>query len=460
MKNISLKKVLAAVLAAGVLTMGTACSQTPEEPSSSEPSPSSSQPSSSETEPGGAETQAIEFWDMIWGSDAQAYESAVDKICAEISEDISAPVNVQYLPWDNFIQVFVTAVASGTAPDVATTGTTLPSQIHMMGGTMNLNSILEDWKAENNPILNVIPEKAFKTHTFDGELVALPWDIQAECITYRTDIFEECGITEEPKTFDEFLEVGRKIKEKRPDLIPLVAACGDHEVHNLLAFFLLQNGTNVISGDLKPNLASPEAMHVSEFIQTMYNEGVLSRSTASYTSAERDSIYTSGQAAMIFRHNLDNTVADINPEVWENSAVMNLIKGPDTDEPMGMAFFPPLLAFENDHPELTKEFVKSYAEHYLGIYTEGSRGTIPVRTDWYDNEVFQDRIHKDLQEKIIPYAVHPTWPAETYYDAYNQIEGELLVAPLVQEILMGNTDIEGLSKQIDEKIQSALDAVS
>ena len=45
-----------------------------------------------------------------------------------------------------------------------------------------------------------------------------------------------------------------------------------------------------------------------------------------------------------------------------------------------------------------------------------------------------------------------------YYDAYNQVEGELLLQSITQEILMGNTDIEGLAQQTDEKIQKALDA--
>jgi len=94
----------------------------------------------------------------------------------------------------------------------------------------------------------------------------------------------------------------------------------------------------------------------------------------------------------------------------------------------------------------------------MPIYTDGARGTFPTRSDWYDEETFNTPVIQDLFEKVVPYMEHPTWPTGGYYDAYNQVEGELLLQSITQEILMGNTDIEGLAQQTDEKIQKALDA--
>ena len=281
------KKLLALIMTACmVTTMFTACGKA-DSPAASETEGQNTAENNTES----GEKETIEFWDMIWGSDADAYEATVREICEQVGEEIGANVEVRFLPWDNFTQVYLTAVASGTAPDVGTTGTTLPSQVHMMGGTMNLNSILEDWKAENNPILDAIPQEAFDVQTFDGELVAMPFDVQPECITYNEAIFKECGITEEPTTFDEFLDVCRTIKEKRPDIIPFVAAAGDHEVHTLFTYFCMLNGTNVVTEDLKPNVSSPEVLHVCEFLKTMYDEGLIAESAASMTSGERDSTY-------------------------------------------------------------------------------------------------------------------------------------------------------------------------
>ena len=218
------------------------------------------------------------------------------------------------------------------------------------------------------------------------------------------------------------------------------------------------NGTNVVTEDMQPNVSSPEVLNVCKFLKTLYDEELISKSTASMTSGERDSTYVSGGASMIFRHNLDSTVGDINADVWANTRVMNTLKGPDTDSPVSMTYFIPLLAFENEHPDLTKAFVKAYMENYMPIYTDGARGTFPTRSDWYDEETFNTPVIQDLFEKVVPYMEHPTWPTGGYYDAYNQVEGELLLQSITQEILMGNTDIEGLAQQTDEKIQKALDA--
>lgn len=149
------KKLLALIMTACmVTTMFTACGKA-DSPAASETEGQNTAENNTES----GEKETIEFWDMIWGSDADAYEATVREICEQVGEEIGANVEVRFLPWDNFTQVYLTAVASGTAPDVGTTGTTLPSQVHMMGGTMNLNSILEDWKAENNPILDAIPQE-------------------------------------------------------------------------------------------------------------------------------------------------------------------------------------------------------------------------------------------------------------------------------------------------------------
>ena len=183
-KKIMKKKLLALIMTACmVTTMFTACGKA-DSPAASETEGQNTAENNTES----GEKETIEFWDMIWGSDADAYEATVREICEQVGEEIGANVEVRFLPWDNFTQVYLTAVASGTAPDVGTTGTTLPSQVHMMGGTMNLNSILEDWKAENNPILDAIPQAALDVQTFDGELVAMPFDIQPECITYNLSL--------------------------------------------------------------------------------------------------------------------------------------------------------------------------------------------------------------------------------------------------------------------------------
>lgn len=56
--------------------------------------------------------------------------------------------------------------------------------------------------------------------TFDGQVYAIPCDANAQGIVYNKKVFEEAGITELPKTPDEFLDALQTIKDKT-DAIPM-----------------------------------------------------------------------------------------------------------------------------------------------------------------------------------------------------------------------------------------------
>ena len=99
-----MKKVLSTVLASCILLSVAACGQ----PGSSSTEPQSStisEETSQTSQPASGET--VEFWDMIWGSDADAYEKAVRGICDVVEQEIGAEVKTQFLPWDNFVQVYI-----------------------------------------------------------------------------------------------------------------------------------------------------------------------------------------------------------------------------------------------------------------------------------------------------------------------------------------------------------------
>ena len=59
-----------------------------------------------------------------------------------------------------------------------------------------------------------------------------------------------------------FLDVCRTIKEKRPDIIPFVAAAGDHEVHTLFTYFCMLNGTNVVTRVIRKPMYPPRKVYM------------------------------------------------------------------------------------------------------------------------------------------------------------------------------------------------------
>ncbi len=61
----------------------------------------------------------LQFWDMIWGG--PEYIDAGKALVAQFNQehhDITA--SYRSIPWTNWYQTFLTAIGSGTAPDLST----------------------------------------------------------------------------------------------------------------------------------------------------------------------------------------------------------------------------------------------------------------------------------------------------------------------------------------------------
>ena len=88
-----------------------------------------------------AQPVTIEFWDLQWGNaDYQVVSQAlVDQFNAE-HPDIQ--VNLTIVPWTNWFETFVTAVASGSAPDVSTGASFQPNYFYDQDAILPLDDMI------------------------------------------------------------------------------------------------------------------------------------------------------------------------------------------------------------------------------------------------------------------------------------------------------------------------------
>lgn len=80
--------------------------------------------------------------------------------------------------------------------------------------TLAANGLVEDltdvW--EEFIIPAGVSENVANAFTFDGKIYAAPYCALYTTMLYNPEVFEQAGIAEEPKTFDEFLDVCEKLK--------------------------------------------------------------------------------------------------------------------------------------------------------------------------------------------------------------------------------------------------------
>jgi multiple sugar transport system substrate-binding protein len=105
------------------------------------------------------------------------------------------------IPAEGASQKLTTQIAGGNPPDAAYLDAGTTADFASRGAVVKLDDYVKR-TPEQKPDDYV---KAFKgSAEYEGGLYALPFDGESTGLFYRTDMFKEAGITEPPKTWDEF----------------------------------------------------------------------------------------------------------------------------------------------------------------------------------------------------------------------------------------------------------------
>ena len=402
------------------------------------------------------------YWDMIWSSDPN-YEPTVRKLCEKFTEETGVEVELQMIPWDNHYQTFMTAINAGVGPDVATGGAYNGVYYGAMGMTLDLSSIVEEWKAENNPILNDFLDGALTDHNYNGQLTGLSWNCDLRVMYYNVEAMNKAGISPEeaqaPKTWDEFLDMLRKVKEANPDKIAFAFPAGDYTATHTLMNWSGSNNCGIVDKDVKAGIDNKNWLEVAEFFKTLVDEGLVSKSAASYVSDDIERLYCAGEIAVVWSSCPTGFVAY--PEVQANTELMGPVQGPSGDGPHMLSWYNPIYAYNyTKYPEAAKAFCKWYVENNITLFTEGGMGAFPARysfmekaADFYESDWLTSRI-KNLN--YLNYSRSSIYPAPSIYPAVSDIEGNNTIGEMLQAILMGESNLEELIKTTNENVAAIL----
>lgn len=412
---------------------------------------------------GGGAEEAVEeevsellFWDMSWGPDG--YEDIAAGITREYEQLTGISISYSLIPWEGNYQRFMTAIASGDTPDVATTSAAYPGSFGPAGHILPLNSVVEQWEAEGK--LDEFSEEALTAWQVDGQTYALPWQVDTRGYYYRKDVFEELGL-ELPTTFDEFIEVAKVIRDET-DLIPLATGFRGNWGKHPVMMLQKQNNTGMVDrdgDDLKAIMDSPENLEVLQFIKTLMNERLIPEGALGYDGDDIERLYYDGEAAML-QHGLTEVILNY-PDVAENSGVMPIFMGPSADRKMISGFWNPVSVFSNTaDPETAMDFAKWYVENNLELFTSGYLPHYPVMSSQLDDPYFSDSwIRLESAEEVIPYIVHETHPIGEYFDAYATLNGENYAALMAHEVLAAgaDADLEEIAARLNRQVEEVLD---
>lgn len=168
---------------------------------------------------------------------------------------------------------FYQAVASGTAPDLITCSFTMMDSYMSAGILEPLNKYTDEWDEWSN-----YTKEYVDMFTKDGNVYGIPNYVSPMLFGYNRALFEKAGVTEPPKTWDEAIEVAKKIND------PDNQVCG----YSTLAaewtewffqYYVWQAGGDLTikneDGTAELTFTDPAVIKAAEYYQKLKSEGVL-----------------------------------------------------------------------------------------------------------------------------------------------------------------------------------------
>ena len=136
----------------------------------------------------------------------------------------------------------------------------------------------------------------------NGELCTFPMMPGNPCVMYfNMDMLEAAGITELPKTWDEFYDVCLALKEANPDVMPFTSSWGaSNGVSALLTSFwpfFFQAGGSVLTETGELNMDSEATLETLNFIKKLRDADILDESAVSMD--DPGGKFVNGEAAIV-----------------------------------------------------------------------------------------------------------------------------------------------------------------
>ena len=210
-------------------------------------------------------------------------------------------LEVTKLPDDNYYTALKTKLASGECPDIILVqpmdaGSNACYALAEAGYLTDLGDMA---------VMDLIPDVSGMT--LDDVTYAIPGGVAILGTYYNKDMFEECGITEVPATWEDFLAACETLKAAGHT--PIVM--GDKDMY-VMQFGLYQLAANVIyskNPDFDGQLRDGDTAftdegtwdHVLEMYKTLYDNGYIDASQSLGTGASQAiQQFIDGEAAMTF----------------------------------------------------------------------------------------------------------------------------------------------------------------
>lgn len=347
-------------------------------------------------------------------------------------------VELTTVPWGDIYSKWMTAIESGTTPDVSLASAAYARSLYSIGALEPLTDVIpEDFFADS--------AKAFvDVHTAeDGEIVGMPYVQNCVVLWYRKSSFEKLGL-EPPTTWDEMLKDAELLTGDGKYGM-LVTASRSHITQQCFYSLIMANGGEITDHETgTQNLFnSPQNVETLEYYNKLAQ--FTPPGSLGYERPDAESAMGTGLIDMfVYGSWLGGALLASAPEVYADFAVAP-VPGHNGARGSNMGNMDIVVFKTSPNKDLAKEFVLFLMENenYIPWVTSNPTSYIPVTKaaqespDYYENEnvvAAKDIIDVVMQE--LPYA----WVYGAPNPNAGQLEGLSTITYAVTRTLLEGMD--------------------
>jgi multiple sugar transport system substrate-binding protein len=390
----------------------------------------------------------IDYWDMVWGP--PEYVDTGKKLIDQFnSEHPEITATYQSTPWANWYETFVTAIGSGTAPDISTGAAYQASDFYNQGQIATVDDVVEDLKNAGK-LDDVFAGAVERLQAEDGHYVAFPWAIDVRIIFARQDMLDSVGV-QLPTNWDEFREVALATTKADGSQYGYIVPAKQTSAQDIW-LWLFDNGGGWFNEDRTVDVFNERNVEAMEYFASLVQEGVIHPGSAGFTGD--DSTKTLGQdgaALCIWNPGIPDAI----PDKADLFVVTSPLTGPHGDKGTISWINNRMIYSQSKEQEQSKELMKWLFDADLALWTEGNCGQLTTRKSFAEDEHFKRRAHlQKIYAEWLAIGKSAGERAPGIFPELNAVEGEGYMSTLLTDLLQGKDVNESL-----QKVEEALNAI-
>lgn len=259
---------------------------------------------------------------------AGSFRGIIDEFEAQ-NPDIK--VNLISGPYSSTRDQIVVGAASGTLSDVVGLDGAWVNDLAKQGAIAAMDDLMASASYDSGQIADIIK--------LDGKSYMFPVASFVYPVFINLDLFEAAGLTEMPKTREDFLEAARKLTDESKNqygwVLPL-SLQSPNGVQNDVMSWVWASGDSMLA-EGQPALESAAVVNTLKFIQSMYDEGLIS--PGSFSKKEQDKVeeFVNGRVAMMVSTLAHiNMIRERNPDLNFTISALPAVDG--YDGPRGLPY--------------------------------------------------------------------------------------------------------------------------